>query len=59
LGKEAPVVNKWEAEWAPALVWTFGEENNIFISWDSNPRSSSPEPSRYTNYTTPAPMGVQ
>jgi len=30
----------------------------LFMRWDSNPRSSSPEPSRYTNYTTPAPMGV-
>jgi hypothetical protein len=39
-GKEHPVPIKWEAGWAPEVVWIFlKRKNNIFPYWNSKHNS--------------------
>jgi len=44
-----------EVGWAPSDGLDFSEKRKVSCpSWDSKPRSSSPQPSHYKDYATPA-----
>jgi hypothetical protein len=59
LGERGPCIHQMGGWLGPRTGLDILERSKIFfMCWYSNPRSSSPEPSHYTNYITPAPMGV-